>query len=193
MQMSRNRENYSINQRNLFDEVYGLASTQALKNKDIPEGGSKGAILPDLGANPQVVFCKFVDAIFDLLLPGKTPGVKDKIVDLYGKEEIVRRLPPSLFLLPGLTRSAPRPAALLRSRRGHCQLHGLARQPCACAWRRVVEGELDGQARVDARWHPARHVRHDELVGARLHDGHLPQARASRGEHQEGADRWTGR
>ncbi|KPV72444.1 uncharacterized protein RHOBADRAFT_55909 [Rhodotorula graminis WP1] len=89
MIMSRNRENYSINQRNLFDEVYGLASTQALKNKDIPEGGSKGAILPDLGANPQVVFCKFVDAIFDLLLPGKTPGVKDKIVDLYGKEEIL--------------------------------------------------------------------------------------------------------
>ncbi|BGP41818.1 NAD-dependent glutamate dehydrogenase [Rhodotorula kratochvilovae] len=89
MIMSRNRENYSINQRNLFDEVYGLASTQALKNKDIPEGGSKGAILPDLGANPQVVFSKFVDAIFDLLLPGKTPGVKDKIVDLYGKEEIL--------------------------------------------------------------------------------------------------------
>ncbi|GAA5982795.1 hypothetical protein JCM11641_004626 [Rhodosporidiobolus odoratus] len=89
MIMSRNREVYSINQRNLFDEVYGLASTQALKNKDIPEGGSKGAILPDLGANPQVVFEKFVDAIFDLLLPGKTPGVKDKIVDLYGKEEIL--------------------------------------------------------------------------------------------------------
>ncbi|GAA5866946.1 hypothetical protein JCM8547_003926 [Rhodosporidiobolus lusitaniae] len=89
MIMSRNRENYSINQRNLFDEVYGLASTQALKNKDIPEGGSKGAILPDLGANPQRVFEKFVDAMFDLLLPGNTPGVKDKIVDLYGKEEIL--------------------------------------------------------------------------------------------------------
>ncbi|BGP18089.1 NAD-dependent glutamate dehydrogenase [Rhodosporidiobolus nylandii] len=89
MIMSRNRENYSINQRNLFDEVYGLASTQALKNKDIPEGGSKGAILPDLGAKPEIVFQKFVDAIFDLLLPGKTPGVKDKIVDLYGKEEIL--------------------------------------------------------------------------------------------------------
>jgi hypothetical protein len=38
MIQSRNRENYSINQRDLFDEVYGLASTQALKNKDIPEG-----------------------------------------------------------------------------------------------------------------------------------------------------------
>ncbi|GAA6024717.1 hypothetical protein JCM11491_005166 [Sporobolomyces phaffii] len=89
MIMSRNREAYSINQRNLFDEVYGLASTQALKNKDIPEGGSKGAILPDIGASPQIVFQKFVDGILDLLLPGKTPGVKDKIVDLYGKEEIL--------------------------------------------------------------------------------------------------------
>jgi hypothetical protein len=38
--------NYSINQRSLFDENYGLASTQALKNKDIPEGGAKGTILP---------------------------------------------------------------------------------------------------------------------------------------------------
>ncbi|POY71683.1 putative Glutamate dehydrogenase [Rhodotorula taiwanensis] len=89
MVMSRNRENYSINVRNLFDEVYGLASTQALKNKDIPEGGSKGAILPDLGANPETVFKKYVDALIDLLLPGRTPGVKDRIVDLYGKEEIL--------------------------------------------------------------------------------------------------------
>jgi NAD-specific glutamate dehydrogenase len=44
---SRNREAYSINQRNLFDENYALASTQALKNKDIPEGGAKGVILPE--------------------------------------------------------------------------------------------------------------------------------------------------
>ena len=29
-----------------FDENYGLASTQSLKNKDIPEGGAKGPILP---------------------------------------------------------------------------------------------------------------------------------------------------
>ena len=38
--------NYSINQRMLFDENYALASTQSLKNKDIPEGGAKGTILP---------------------------------------------------------------------------------------------------------------------------------------------------
>jgi glutamate dehydrogenase len=38
--------NYSINKRMLFDENYGLAATQSLKNKDIPEGGAKGTILP---------------------------------------------------------------------------------------------------------------------------------------------------
>lgn len=44
--MSRVKETYSINQRMLFDENYALARTQRLKNKDIPEGGSKGIILP---------------------------------------------------------------------------------------------------------------------------------------------------
>ena len=44
-----------------FDENYGLASTQSLKNKDIPEGGAKGTILPSLGANPRTSFEKYVD------------------------------------------------------------------------------------------------------------------------------------
>jgi len=45
----------------LFDENYGLASTQNLKNKDIPEGGAKGTILPALGAEPRLCFEKYVD------------------------------------------------------------------------------------------------------------------------------------
>ncbi|KAG5456179.1 MAG: hypothetical protein BJ554DRAFT_4148, partial [Olpidium bornovanus] len=44
---SRNKEAYSINLRSLFDENYALAATQQRKNKDIPEGGSKGTILLD--------------------------------------------------------------------------------------------------------------------------------------------------
>lgn len=87
--MSRNKENYSINQRMLFDENYGLASTQSLKNKDIPEGGAKGTILPSLGATPKRCFEKYVDAIIDLLIPGQTPGIKEPIVDLYGKPELL--------------------------------------------------------------------------------------------------------
>ncbi|PQE30774.1 hypothetical protein CJF32_00005985 [Rutstroemia sp. NJR-2017a WRK4] len=88
---SRNREAYSINARSMFDENYGLANTQQRKNKDIPEGGSKGVILLD--ANQQdkgsVAFEKYIDSIMDLLLPPASPGIKNPIVDLYGKQEIL--------------------------------------------------------------------------------------------------------
>jgi len=60
-----------------------------LKNKEIPEGGAKGTILPTLDANPRLAFEKYVDAILDLLIKGQTPGVKEEIVDLLGKEEIL--------------------------------------------------------------------------------------------------------
>ncbi|CAE6442417.1 unnamed protein product [Rhizoctonia solani] len=86
---SRNKENYSINQRMLFDENYALAATQTLKNKDIPESGAKGTILPSLGAAPELCFQKYVDAIIDLLIPGHTPGIKEPIVDLYGEPELL--------------------------------------------------------------------------------------------------------
>lgn len=88
---SRNREAYSINARSMFDENYGLANTQQRKNKDIPEGGSKGVILLDPGHQDKaaVAFEKYIDSIMDLLLPPTSPGIKNPIVDLYGKEEIL--------------------------------------------------------------------------------------------------------
>ncbi|KAF4469401.1 NAD-specific glutamate dehydrogenase [Fusarium albosuccineum] len=88
---SRSKEAYSINARNLFDENYGLASTQQRKNKDIPEGGSKGVILldPKQQNRAREAFEKYIDSILDLLLPAETPGIKNPIVDLYGKEEIL--------------------------------------------------------------------------------------------------------
>ncbi|KAK7408008.1 NAD-dependent glutamate dehydrogenase [Neonectria punicea] len=88
---SRSKEAYSINARNLFDENYGLASTQQRKNKDIPEGGSKGVILldPKQQDRAKEAFEKYIDSILDLLLPAQTPGIKNPLVDLYGKEEIL--------------------------------------------------------------------------------------------------------
>jgi glutamate dehydrogenase len=88
---SRNREAYSINARSMFDENYGLANTQQRKNKDIPEGGSKGVILLDAQHQDKgsVAFEKYIDSIMDLLLPAETPGIKNPIVDLYGKQEIL--------------------------------------------------------------------------------------------------------
>ncbi|TPX68844.1 glutamate dehydrogenase, partial [Chytriomyces confervae] len=69
---SSNAEAYSINLRSLFDENYNLANTQQRKNKDIPEGGSKGTILlnPETQGNPQFAFEKYVDAILDVVVVG---------------------------------------------------------------------------------------------------------------------------
>lgn len=88
---SRSKEAYAINARSLFDENYNLANTQQRKNKDIPEGGSKGAILLDVHHQDKVhvSFEKYIDSILDLLLPPTSPGIKDPIVDRYGKEEIL--------------------------------------------------------------------------------------------------------
>ena len=82
---------YSINARSLFDENYNLANTQQRKNKDIPEGGSKGVILLDLHHQDKtiVAFEKYIDGILDLLLPPSSPGIKDPIVDLHGQPEIL--------------------------------------------------------------------------------------------------------
>lgn len=88
---SRSQEAYAINARSLFDENYNLANTQQRKNKDIPEGGSKGVVLLDYHHQDKatVAFEKYIDSILDLLLPPNSPGIKDPIVDLYGKEEIL--------------------------------------------------------------------------------------------------------
>ncbi|GAB7360944.1 hypothetical protein MBLNU230_g0928t1 [Neophaeotheca triangularis] len=88
---SRSKEAYAINARSLFDENYNLANTQQRKNKDIPEGGSKGVILLDVQHQDKatVAFEKYIDSIMDLLLPPTSPGIKDPIVDLDNKEEIL--------------------------------------------------------------------------------------------------------
>lgn len=88
---SRSAEAYAINARSIFDENYNLANTQQRKNKDIPEGGSKGVVLLDFQHQDKarVAFEKYIDSIMDLLLPPNSPGIKDPIVDLHGKEEIL--------------------------------------------------------------------------------------------------------
>lgn len=82
---SANPQAYAINTEGLFTEGYGLANTQQRKNKDIPEGGSKGTIL--LYQNDQThtvtAFQKYVDSLLDLLLKNKD------VIDHYGKEEIL--------------------------------------------------------------------------------------------------------
>ena len=47
------KDNYDNNRVTQFQENYGLAYTQKLKNKDITESGSKGTILVRQGRNHQ--------------------------------------------------------------------------------------------------------------------------------------------
>ncbi|KYQ88330.1 NAD+ dependent glutamate dehydrogenase [Tieghemostelium lacteum] len=82
---SQNLTQYDHNSSSLFDENYNLANTQQSKNKDIPEGGSKGTILlsADHQGKAEVAFRKYIDSLLDVLLPNK------EITDYYGKEEIL--------------------------------------------------------------------------------------------------------
>jgi len=82
---SRNLQTYYNNSDFIFDENYNLALTQQKKNKDIPEGGSKGTILLRWGYQDRVetAFNKYINGILDLLLPD------DTIVDDYGEEVIL--------------------------------------------------------------------------------------------------------
>jgi len=78
-----------------YDECYGLAFAQQLKNKDIPEGGSKAVCLIDtndiLHGTRDYVLRKSVkamtDSILDLIVD--TDETRETIVDYYGKREVL--------------------------------------------------------------------------------------------------------
>lgn len=71
----------------LYDEVYSLAFAQQLKNKDIPEGGAKAAMLLEPSADISRCVKAFVDGLLDLITP--EPTTKSKIVDRLGHEELI--------------------------------------------------------------------------------------------------------
>ncbi len=82
---SANYQNYLNNSDFIFDENYNLAFTQQKKNKDIPEGGSKGAILLRWGYQDksETAFKKYVNGLLDLMLPN------EKILDYHNKDVIL--------------------------------------------------------------------------------------------------------
>ena len=78
-----------------YDECYGLAYAQQLKNKDIPEGGSKAVCLIDTNdiatGTRDYVLRKSVkamtDSILDLVVD--TEETRETIVDYFGKKEVL--------------------------------------------------------------------------------------------------------
>ena len=108
----------------LYDEAYGLSFAQHLKNKDIPEGGAKAAILvePDAGIDRCVK--SFVDCILDLISPDE--ATRSLVVDHFGKPELIY-LGPDENILPShiewmvrraQMRDYPMPTAFISSKPG---------------------------------------------------------------------------
>jgi len=81
MMLSANRTVYKNKRKTMFQENYNLAYTQMLKNKDIPESGSKGTLLVSTRFDQKrfdkkVLFLQYVDSLLDIMLADKTPGVR---------------------------------------------------------------------------------------------------------------------
>lgn len=75
---------------NIFDEVNGLAYSQQMKNKDIPEGGSKCVLVLQPGGDKSEAVKSAVSGLLDLIIPDENTGVLPKnIIDYYGRDEII--------------------------------------------------------------------------------------------------------
>lgn len=91
--MPRNPPEYAYALAGVFDEVYGLSYAQQMKNKDIPEGGSKAVMLLKVNANRDRAAKGAVNALLDLLVreeettePKQRGG---KIISYLNEEEIL--------------------------------------------------------------------------------------------------------
>lgn len=84
---TRNEEQHALEAERLYDEAYNLSFAQQLKNKDIPEGGAKAAILLDPYARLDRGVKGFVDTLLDLITPDE--AVRANIVDHFGQDELL--------------------------------------------------------------------------------------------------------
>ncbi|KAL7566432.1 hypothetical protein ACA910_000913 [Epithemia clementina (nom. ined.)] len=91
----RSPEQFALESARHYDECYGLAFAQQLKNKDIPEGGSKAVALIDTAGLPDSAknyvmrnsVKGFTDSVLDLIVD--TEETRENIVDFFGKPEIL--------------------------------------------------------------------------------------------------------
>ena len=88
--MPRNGADFDYALAGIFDEVYGLSHAQQLKNKDIPEGGSKAVLVLKPGGHRQQAVRGAVNALLDLLVArGESDEPTAASISYYDKEEII--------------------------------------------------------------------------------------------------------
>ena len=117
-------EQFAREHERLYDEAYNLAFAQQLKNKDIPEGGSKAAILVHPNGRISRSVKAFVNSMLDLITPEEV--TRAKVVDRLHHEELIY-LGPDENITPKLIdwvvdrarrRGYPMPSALMSSKPG---------------------------------------------------------------------------
>jgi glutamate dehydrogenase len=120
----RGIEQFTREQERLYDEAYNLAFAQQLKNKDIPEGGSKAAMLVHPHGRVSRSVKAFVNSILDLITPDEATTAQ--VVDRLNHKELIY-LGPDENITPELIdwvvdrarrRGYPMPTALMSSKPG---------------------------------------------------------------------------
>ena len=85
--LPRQMDDYIHETSRLYDENYGLAYAQQLKNKDIPEGGAKGVLLVKPESDYEQCGRAYADSLLDLITPDqKSNSVR---VDYLGVDELL--------------------------------------------------------------------------------------------------------
>jgi glutamate dehydrogenase len=122
-------DQYALESTRQYDEAYGLSFAQQLKNKDIPEGGSKGVLLvntPAINENAHF-FAKrksvkaYSDAMLDLMVKDSVKNLvdflkKDELIYLGPDEQIIPSDIEWIIKRAG-QRGYPIPAAFMSSKK----------------------------------------------------------------------------
>jgi len=89
--MPKSKADYGYALAGSFDEVYGLSFAQQLKNKDIPEGGSKAVLILKPSGSRDRAVKGAINAVLDLLVVGDEAGEgqTQAPITYYDKEEII--------------------------------------------------------------------------------------------------------
>lgn len=88
--MPKSEADYDMALAGLFDEVYGLSHAQQLKNKDIPEGGSKAVLVLKPGGHRDQAVKGSVNALLDLLVEeDESHETNNTVVSYFDKTEII--------------------------------------------------------------------------------------------------------
>ncbi|MCA9776733.1 MAG: hypothetical protein KC800_08460, partial [Candidatus Eremiobacteraeota bacterium] len=112
----RSQEAHTVESERLYEEAYSLARAQHLKNKDIPEGGAKAAVLVTPGSDPTFAGKGFANTLLDLTIGQPHEGQPELIY--LGPDENV-----SNDLIVWITQRAalrghPLPSAFMSSKPG---------------------------------------------------------------------------